>query len=648
MKKKMKKAYIFLLILMAVASVAAQHNLCSHATIQHKGIPALPPNELQSKYDIKYYCFNLSVQNTTTAIEGDVTMKVQVTAALLDTFSFYLHTAYSIDSIIVNNLPHDITSLGSERLICDLAFANGEMVDVQIYYHGTLPDAVADDWTNGIYSNQAYGCHITYTISCPFSAYGWFPAKQELNDKIDSADFHYTTTLPNKVAANGSLTSVDTLSGGRVCYNWTTKYPIDYYLIAFGCSDYREYNFDVTLSNGETLFVQNFLYNHDDYFNNGVEGLGVCGDMLSFYSNTFCLYPFISEKFGHLSAPINGGMEHQTMVTMKNYGEDLIAHEMAHQWFGDMITCGTWSDVWLNEGFARYCEQYIMRQHRHDYTDAQQHLSNLRSNLTKFNSGSVYVPEGTTDFYRIFNSTLTYDKGALVLHNLRFVVNDDSVFFEGIRSYLSLFAYKTATTEDFKNVMEQVSGLDLSDFFSQWIYGEGYPVFDIKWQQDGNMLLMFSQQTTTASGTPLFKTPFEIVITYDDYSTQRLRLNQSTNQQLSYAVLDKANTIIDIVFDPDMKLLAKGNFTQLVNVDALSADSVNVSVYPNPAKSEVNFSCSQKMKRIEIYNLSGQQVYEQNVNNKLAKMQITNFKQGNYIAKIQTDTGLYIKKIIIE
>jgi aminopeptidase N len=638
-------------ILLANGTMAQENYIskCSRAEMNNKAIPSQVPTELQQKYDLKYYYFNLNVENTTTALSGDVTMRAQVVAPILDTFSFHLHHAYTIDSIKVNNVLSAFFTQAEERLIPNLNLPQGSMVDVQIFYGGEVANAAVSDWNNGIYTAAPYGCNVTYTLSCPFAAYGWYPTKHVLTDKIDSAEFHYTTTAPNKVAANGLLQGVDTLPDNKLCYKWKTNYPIDYYLIAFGVSDYREYNFDVAVNNSsDTVLVQNFIYNNNTFFQTSITQLEKVGTMLQYYSDTFCVYPFIAEKFGHLTAPIGGGMEHQTMVTLNNFETYLVAHEMAHQWFGDMVTCGSWSHIWLNEGFATYFGDYIMREHIAGSAAAENKLRNIRNNLIAYNTGSIYVSEGTTDFERIFSGTLTYNKGALLLHNLRFVLNDDAIFFDAIRLYLSRFAYKTAITADFQQAVEEVSGMDLDYFFDQWFYGEGYPVFDIHWSQDNENLTIFSRETTTSSVTPFFKTPYEIEVIYDDYSTERIRLNQTDSQQFFALTLSQNKPIIDLSFDPEMKLLAKGNFYYGMGLGDVPSAETDVQIFPNPARNEITLACSATIEKAEILNILGQKIYEMPINKTTTIIDISTLAKGKYIVKLYNNNAVLTKQFMVE
>ena len=202
----------------------------------------------------------------------------------------------------------------------------------------------------------------------------------------------------------------------------------------------------------------------------------------------FGTYPFISEKYGHCVAPLGGGMEHQTMTTLANFNFLLVAHELAHQWFGDYVTCGSWQDIWINEGFASYAE-YIACQYLQSQTNADLWMADAQTYVKSETDGSVFVPEAfSTDEERIFDYRLSYKKGAAIIHMIRGELQNDSLFFSILRDYLDRYKNDVATGEDFKEVLEEKSGRDFTAFFNQWFYGEGYPSITVNWKHEQDTL----------------------------------------------------------------------------------------------------------------------------------------------------------------
>ena len=210
-------------------------------------------------------------------------------------------------------------------------------------------------------------------------------------------------------------------------------------------------------------------------------------------------------------------MEHQTCTSLGGWSEALIAHELAHQWWGDMITCRDFHHIWLNEGFATYSEALYWEQ-----VDGKvRYFEDMRHN-EYFGSGTIYVPD-LSDVWRIFHGGLSYRKGSCVLHMLRHVVGD-STFFDILHAYYdSQFQHGTAVTEDFQAICEAVSGMELDWFFQEWIYGEYYPIYAYHWSStkqggDYDVTLKIEQLQTDTTG--LFTMPIDVTfLTYDDEKT---------------------------------------------------------------------------------------------------------------------------------
>ena len=219
-------------------------------------------------------------------------------------------------------------------------------------------------------------------------------------------------------------------------------------------------------------------------------------------------------------------------TTSSFYGSQYIwftAHELAHSWFGNYVTCRRWNDVWLNEGMASYFE-YVALQNLESQARADYWMNDAHNTIKSLPGGSVYVPN-PTNYSEIFNYRLSYKKSAAVVHTLRYEIHNDAIFFQIIRNYLSTYAYSSASTENFKEIVEVTTGEDFTDFFNQWIYGEGYPIFDIKWDQQGDTLFVESVQTTSTTTTPLFKTHFDLKLNYSTGGDTIVRLYQDANTE---------------------------------------------------------------------------------------------------------------------
>jgi len=264
---------------------------------------------------------------------------------------------------------------------------------------------------------------------------------------------------------------------------------------------------------------------------------------------------FFEEKYGHYMWYPSGfsGMEHITMSGMRYFNTYLVSHELGHSWFGDNVTCATWSDIWINEGFATYT-QYLVLEYLYSKASADSQMNSYMNYVMSVPDGSVYIPEEELNSVgRIFSTRLSYRKGGTLVHMIRFEMDNDSLFFRTLYEFQEQFKDSLATGLDFKNVCEEVSGLDFTDFFNQWYFGEGFPTFKVTWSQNEDTISMQVEQTTSTTTTPLFKTPVEYKFTYSSGADTTIRLKQNQNDTTYKIVIPFE--ISEIEVDPNNWLL---------------------------------------------------------------------------------------------
>ncbi len=468
---------------------------------------------LMNKYNVKYMKLDFEVVPNNKFITGNCLYTV-TTVQLLDTFAIEFKQSMTLDSVKINNAKVSfIRSADHIYVPINPVVPSGTSMTIYFFYAGTP--------SNGIFIGPETNIGLNYTanVSESFQAREWFPAKQLLNDKIDSADIWITTTNPNLAGSNGVLKAIVDKPGNKRQFQWSTRYPMSYYLPCFSVAnyiDYRNYAKPASML-GDSILIQNYVVNNTQYFNDVKVLIDKTPKFVEKMSELIGLYPFAKEKYGHLHASIGGGMEHQTMSTMQNFNEFLVAHELAHQWFGDNVTCATWNDIWLNEGFATYLNILMMEKLPSLYPiTVAAELDAVHNHIMSLPGGSVYVP--LADSYnegRIFDGRLSYNKGGSVLHNLRFEMQSDSLFFKTLQTYQTRYKDTFATTANFKQIAEQISGKNLTDFFNQWIYGEGFPTYSITYSKQGDdtLVLNVNQSTSVPSITPFFKGLMEYKIT---------------------------------------------------------------------------------------------------------------------------------------
>lgn len=598
----------------------AQQHFCATGKQQSARAAALRKTantdqlRLMDKYDVKFHHLDLNIERNSTLISGSVRTLASVTAPQLDTFGFELHNQLTIDSIVYLgqklNVNHS-TNFAYAKLPAPV-LQNG-LVDLTIYYHGdahvTASAAIGSGFSSA--TSNRWGATVTWSLSEPYSAYEWWPCKQSLQDKIDSTYTFITTSDENKAGSQGLLQQVVNLPGNKARYEWKSLYPVDYYLVSVAVGKYVEYRTYAIKEEGmngpDSILIQDYIYDNPNALMEFKPVLDQTAAMVNVFGKLFGTYPFASEKYGHACAPFSGGMEHQTMTSIGVINFGIVAHELGHQWFGDHVTCKSWKDIWLNEGFATYCEYLAaeaLEPENKDFEMLGNHMQVMQSD-----GGSIWF-EDTTDVPRIFDSRLTYAKGGAFVHILRFEVNNDSLFFNILQTYQQQFAYGTANTMDFKTLLEQKTGRDFSQVFNQWFYGQGFPTFSTTWNKVGDTLYVKTVQTTSSSATPLFITPVEYSITAGGVDTI-IRVNH--NKAIEYYKVPLAGSITKVTCDPNNWLINRATSVEDKTITALNGifmSRVLLKVYPNPASQSITIEDAAFGETIRIYDLAGKLVQQ--------------------------------------
>ncbi|MCP3929027.1 MAG: T9SS type A sorting domain-containing protein [Bacteroidetes bacterium] len=605
----------------------------------HEGLVMARSNPLAEDYDLKYHRFEWTIDPNEYYIAGAVTSYFVPIEADFDEVHFDMTKSLSVDSILYHNnkLQFDHSESNILKIYLPAVIPQDQLDSLTVFYQGVPSGSGFGSFGQSTHS----GSPIVWTLSEPYGAKDWWPTKQDLNDKIDSIDVFVTTQLGFKVASNGVLAN-ETQNGEEVTYHWKHRYPIPAYLVAIAVTDYEVYS-DWVPTDGEPIEVLNYVY--PEYLNSAQNKTGAIVEIMQLFNELFGLYPFADEKYGHAQFGWGGGMEHQTMSFMGGFSHLLQAHELAHQWFGDKVTCGSWQDIWLNEGFATYLEG-LNYAYGIGPTSWEAWLQSKRNQVTSSPGGSVFVKD-TTSTGQIFNGRLSYSKGAMLLHMLRWTLGDED-FYQGVRNYLDDpdIAFGYARTKDLQAHLEAQGEIELTEFFDDWFYGEGYPSYLTEWWYQDDIIHLKVTQGTSHESVDFFEMPIPIQFFGEEQDTilvfDHTFSGQHFNAELPFKVLD-------VQFDPELWILSANDST-LVSTKNLQELQGQIQLSPNPTSDFIRLSTIQsdlKFKGIRLLNTQGQLLKEWPPSQEnIAEINLSALANGIYYLLINTQKGAVSKQVI--
>jgi aminopeptidase N len=621
-----------LLILFFVSGLRAQYSLQSISEIECKqhSIRFNPPQvQAINNSDFVYQRCEWRVSPDVNFIEGKITTYF-VPQIPIQNIQFDLSVVLTVDSVDYHGagLPYS-----HAFNILDIPFAttlpSGVLDSISVFYYG-VPDTSIRGFhldVHGVNNDP-----VMWTLSEPYGAMNWWPCKQNLADKIDSVDIIITAPFWYSSVSNGILVDDDTGAVQRVC-TWKHRHPIAAYLVAFAVSNYSVFKFDVPFA-GDTVEVLNYIYPEDSAFANFALQQDIIPQM-QLFDTLFGAYPFTDEKYGHAQCNFGGGMEHQTITFIGGFWYELHAHELAHHWFGDKVTCGTWEDIWLNEGFATYLSG-LCYEHFTPNLYWYPWLEGKIDHVTSQPDGSVWVDD-TTDASRIFDSRLSYSKGAMVLHQLRWVIGD-SAWFAGVNAFLNdpALAYGFANTSQFQSHMETASGQNLQWYFDDWYYGEGFPLYNIVWSQDSsNVVTATIQQTQSHASVPFFELPLPLYFKNGTNDTLIRIQHNTSGQSFTFPLNFAADSLL---FDPYLWIITDSAVVSNVAEPQLPG---TFSIFPNPARDVLTFQSPYKgICTVKIYDMQGKLVLNQTTSTDgsgRGSINITRLNDGYYNVSVQQE-----------
>ncbi len=637
----MRKIYLLLFLCSLLFSFAQQHQNRTNeiAKTERKSafkLMNITVNPDTQNYDITYHKLEFTVDPAVYAINGKVTT-TYTALSNMNSVTFDLANELTVSTVIMNGQNLTFVENGNNEVVITLPATQlaGTSATVEITYSGAPPNGGFGSFVTTTHNNNP----ILWTLSEPFGARDWWPCKQDLNDKANSIDVYITAPSQYIAVSNGIEPEAPVINGASKTTHFHHNYPIPAYLIAIAVTNFSVYNQTAGTTPNQYPII-NYIFPED--LATIQPQLDQTPLLLNLYSNLFEIYPFHNEKYGHAQFGWGGGMEHTTVSFMIGFDRQLIAHEMAHQWFGDKITCGSWKDIWLNESFATYVASMVYE--NFDSLSAfVTDKTNMVNNITSQPNGAVYLTDAeATDVNRIFDNRLSYDKGAMVLEMLRFKMGD-TAFFQALKDYLAdpALAYGYAVTANLQSHLETTYGSSLTEFFNDWIYNQGYPTYTITAQNWGAGQAQFTiNQTQSDPSVSFFEMPVPIRIHGANGEQQDIVLNNTTNGQVFIQAV--SFPIVSFEFDPEVHLISLNNTVTLAN-ETFELDKA-IELYPNPVTEvlHIQMPSNISIEKVDFYNNLGQLVLETSTPN----ITTSTLASGVYQVQIATTEGTFHKKII--
>jgi len=589
-----------------------------------KSLPAI------NGYDVHSYQLDLNLDPGVNYISGSVSIHFKVEADSLKNFQALLSDSLSVDSVIYQttrlNHQHDGRII---QIDLPSALSPNSFDSIKIHYQGSPSSGGLGNFTQ---DTITAGDTMIWTLSQPYGASEWFPCKDDLFDKADSIKINVTTPLQYKVATNGLRSGIDTV-GNRHTYRYKSNYPIATYLIAVAVANYQFIEEHYQVGN-DSLLIEHYLFQNEtlQQSNDPLE------EWINLFDSLFGEYPFMKEKYGHASFTRGGGMEHQTMSFMGGYGGELIAHELAHQWFGDKVTCGTWEDLWLNEGFATYLTGLTYEFNSVHDSIYWPVVLNIWKQIS-FQYPDQALIRIDTSVSELFNQVV-YQKGASILHMLRWVCGD-SAFFAGVKNYIEdpALSYGFAKTSDLKRHLESSSQKKLDEFFKDWVQGKGYPIYTTTWSQEDSLFKFKIEQLPSDPSVYFFNIPLPFQLHAGNWDSSIVVDPRFSGDQFNLVIKQDLDSI---TFDPEGWILAKNDVLTSI-VETEKTREREIGIFPNPFDDWIRISPDHNYSSFRIYNLQSELIKEGVLRQQI---ELSELSKGSYILELFNSEESYHKLII--
>lgn len=632
---------------------------CAHkkASNPHQLTMMKSPNSPKHKFDVLNYTLNLDLYENFSSPYPQDFYASNIVTFRVDTAINMIKLNAVNSSLQINGVSMAGVSFSHQQdtlsIQLDQTYSPGDVVDVKIdYYHKNVEDYA-------FYCNGGF----IFTDCEPEGARKWFPNYDRPSDK---ATLDLTAKVPSNVllGSNGRLADSTTVAD-TTWFNWISRDPIATYIMVMSAK--VNWNLDIVYwdrpsTPGDPMPIR-FYYNNGE---NPYIMQEKVPQMADWFTEHYGEHPFEKDGFATLNNEFAwGGMENQTLTSLCSgcWGESLICHEFAHQWFGDAISPGTWADLWLNEGFATWSES-LWWERDGGYAAYKADVDYNASYYLSANPGwPIYNPEwavNTPGNGTLFNYAITYCKSSCALHLLRYSMGDD-LFFQAIYDYATdtaNFRYKSAVTEDFQAKLEESSGMDLEWFFESWVKQPNHPVYQNEYSitdmGNGTWNLNFlANQVQTNAG--FFPIPIELWVYFTDGSDTTVRVMNDENQQFFWFNFDKEPAAM--LFDRNDEIVLK--VASLIV--GIKDENIGVNSFalhqnaPNPVKGNTQISYSLPEDThvvLSLFDMSGKKVFDmvdrtEQTGTHYYQLNTESLNAGMYYYRLETKSNSATRKLTV-
>lgn len=602
-------------------------------------------------FDMLSYRLDLSLAMTTPNLGGKVLMTMRLKEPV-DTI--VLHAlGLSLDTVRVDLVEKNFTlDPAGETFSINLGGTRnaGDTLRIEVAYR-RIPEDPRPGSRHGYYffrDTIGLPSNLGYTFSEPSDARLWLPCYDEPWDKA-TADLHITVPVGYVPASNGRLVGRTDNGNGTMTWHWREDHQIATYLLCITVSRFTVSSLPYVTSANDTVPLQYYTWPADSA--ECAMYLQTVHDMMAVFSGLYGAYPF--DKYGMTAIIPFGylGMEHQSITTMNRFvrtWDKVVVHELAHQWWGDLVTCGTWADIWLNESFATYSEA-LWKEHLGGFSALKSYMKDSLEHFF-FASwlGAVYDP--VSQGFNLFDDVV-YSKGAWILHTLRGVLGD-STFFRALVAYRSRYAGKSAITTELVEVVDSIAGSDMEWFFDQWIFGRGWPVYasEYDWTSDSLRLTIYQIQPFDR---PVYRMPIRVRAYHGLTHTDFVVLDSLRTQTF---LIPLTNSPDSVVLDPDGWILKQvGSPPLSVDLDERPSSFALHQNFPNPFNptTTIVFDVPEASAvQVKVFDIVGREVVvivdgAYPVGRHTVEFDGSSLASGVYILRMSSTQGLQVKKMVL-